>query len=617
MPAGPEYQIGIALIQRRGEWLAVLAADVEEHLEYWLVRHGTARYHVPRDPAARPRNLDTGRHLTDTDLFVLLAGCAYDDVYMVADERLALGFNLREQARIAARFKDPVKRTGVSGATEPEKQPATGNGADPAPTESEQKTNGGEGPPDPPAVKSEEEYGANPEAVKLKLAELNDTYAVIIVGNKTVVLREFISSEGLPTFSPMQPTAFHLWLSNRFVFIDKKAVALSKLWITWPGRRQYEGLVFMPGTTMPQHYNLWKGFAVKPRPGDCSKFLAHLKDNVCSGDKELYRWVLAWFAEIVQRPMEKSGTSLVLRGKPGVGKTKVGQVFGRVLGLHYLLVADPRYITGHFNAHMISLLLLHADEAFWAGDKQAEGKLKDLVTGDRHLVEFKNVEPIPIKNYVHLLVTGNPDWLVPAAMEERRFGVIDVGEAHREDHAYFKAIDAEADNGGVEALLHHLLHLDISGVNLRSIPKTAALLDQKMASLTPEAAWWLDTLTKGRLPWGGNTPNETPATAVYDAYIRHAQAVGERRRSIETKLGLLLRRYVPDSEGMVGFQRRDGHYKRPDGSRINGTIYLFPDLASCRASFATMVGQEIAWPDAPTEWTEGAVEYPTNRQEPD
>jgi hypothetical protein len=30
---------------------------------------------------------------------------------------------------------------------------------------------------------------------------------------------------------------------------------------------------------------------------------------------------------------------------------------------------------------MISLLMLHADEGFWAGDKKAEGKLKDLVTG--------------------------------------------------------------------------------------------------------------------------------------------------------------------------------------------------------------------------------------------
>jgi hypothetical protein len=46
-------------------------------------------------------------------------------------------------------------------------------------------------------------------------------------------------------------------------------------------------------------------------------------------------------------------------------------------------IADPRYITGRFNSHLVKCLLLHCDEGFWAGDKAAEGKLKDLITGPR------------------------------------------------------------------------------------------------------------------------------------------------------------------------------------------------------------------------------------------
>jgi hypothetical protein len=160
------------------------------------------------------------------------------------------------------------------------------------------------------------------------------------------------------------------------------------------------------------------------------------------------------------------------------------------------------------------------------------------------------------------------------------------------------------DNGGAEALLHHLLHLDNSGINLRTIPKTTALLDQKFASLSSEHAWWLDTLMRGILLEGGDRPNETPATAVYEAYVKHARDVGENRRSIEIRLGYALRRFVPDSPDIVGFQRRDGRYTRPDGKRVNGTIYVFPELASCRASFARLLGQDIDWPAEPTEWTE-------------
>ena len=80
---------------------------------------------------------------------------------------------------------------------------------------------------------------------------------------------------------------------------------------------------------MPDYYNLWRGFAVEPRKGDCSKFLAHLHDNICQGDDALYAWVMAWFADIFQHPATRCGTSLALRGKQGVGKTKVGEVLRR------------------------------------------------------------------------------------------------------------------------------------------------------------------------------------------------------------------------------------------------------------------------------------------------
>ena len=116
-------------------------------------------------------------------------------------------------------------------------------------------------------------------------------------------------------------------------------------------------------------------------------------------------------------------------------------IIGSLLGEHYVAVSDPRYVTGRFNSHLVSALLLHADEGFWAGDHAAEGKIKDLVTGDFHFVEFKGKEPIKIRNYVRLLVTGNPDWLVPAGMEERRFAVFDVAEDHMQDHRYFAAIE--------------------------------------------------------------------------------------------------------------------------------------------------------------------------------
>jgi Family of unknown function (DUF5906) len=252
--------------------------------------------------------------------------------------------------------------------------------------------------------------------------QVNETYAVVLAGGKAAVLR-ITDDADHGSWTMMSIASFHTWMANKRVMLGDKPAALSKVWIGHDRRRQYEAIVFDPERDDPRFFNLWTGLAAKPKPGNCDRFLHHVRTNICRGDEELYHWVIGWAADIVQRPASKNGTSLVLRGKQGVGKTIFGKVLGSLLGDHYLLVADQRYITGRFNSHLISCLLLHADEAFWAGDHAAEGKLKDLVTGDRHMIEMKGVEPISVRNYVRLLVTGNEAWVVPAGMEERRFAV--------------------------------------------------------------------------------------------------------------------------------------------------------------------------------------------------
>src|SRR5436190_1041922 len=149
----------------------------------------------------------------------------------------------------------------------------------------------------------------------------------------------------------------------------------------------------------------------------------------------------------VQHPGAKCGAALALRGKKGVGKTIVGKVFGSLLGRHYALLTQARHITGQFNKHLTGLLLAHADEAFWAGDKQGEGVIKSLITAETMMAEFKGVDIVRVDNHVRLLVTGNADWLVAAGREERRFAVLDVGDTHMQDIPYFAALEKQMNEG--------------------------------------------------------------------------------------------------------------------------------------------------------------------------
>jgi hypothetical protein len=439
------------------------------------------------------------------------------------------------------------------------------------------------------------------------IEDLNASFAVVRVANKAAILNEHPDDKGLPTFSLLSPASFKLLLANRSTEITvtnrkgeaKKRVAVADVWIRHPRRRQHEGVVFAPRGAPPGYYNMWRGFAVEPsETGSCELFKEHLRNNVCAGDGARYSWVFGWFADIVQHPAEKCGTSLVLRGAMGVGKTIVGETFGRLLGLHYVQVSDPRYVTGRFNAHLVRCLLLHCDEAFWAGDKDAEGKLKDLVTGRRHPIELKGYEAFFVDNYVRLFVNGNPEWLVPAGMDERRFATLDVGEKHKRDIPYFRAIVRELEGGGYGRLMHELMTFDLSGVDLRTIPKTEALLDQKFETLSAFEKWWLTTLREGRLPGGCDEDNACPVKAFYQRYLDHSAMIHHRSpRSIETQFGMSLRKMMPLTKGgRPDMRRYPGTYSwYRDGPQVAGYVYQLPALTKCRRRFEELIEQEIEW----------------------
>lgn len=414
---------------------------------------------------------------------------------------------------------------------------------------------------------------------------------MVLLGDKPAILLEE-SPAAEPRF--LTVPGWREWLRpRRLTLPNGKSIPLTDAWLAWEGRRQYARIEFAPDGAPPEVYNLFRGWGVLPDPsGECGLLLDHLRENVSGGDAARYQWVLGWMADIIQFPGRKPGTALVLRGPQGSGKTIVGQSLGRLLGPHYVLVADPRYIVGNFNSHMVHSLLLHADEGFWAGDRHAEGKLKDLVTGDYQLIEFKNRDAVKVRNHVRLFVSGNHEWLVPAGMDERRFAVFDVAPTRAQDHRFFGAMVTQLEQQrGYGKLLHLLQTFDLSNVNLRVIPQTGALFEQKIASLGPEGAWWLDTLQGGTLPGDGNGEGRTPVPLLYRAYLQHSQRIGTRHRAMSTQLGIWLNRHVP------GLGKREGTYKDPDDGHTEKRcrVYVMPPLAECRGASERATRSRVTW----------------------
>ena len=433
------------------------------------------------------------------------------------------------------------------------------------------------------------------------LVSLNKEYAFVLAGGGSHVLWETVDARGQFHLVHLNESAFHKKHAAQRIIGDgkKSADPLTEVWMRWTGRRSYDGLCFMPGEQAPpRFYNLWRGFAVEPWPADqppparataaLDAWLDHAHRNVCGDDKTLSRWLIGFLAHMVQQPQDKPLVALVFRGSKGVGKNALIERFGFLLGSHFLIANNRRYLVGNFNDHLERLLCFVLNEAFWSGDKQAEGVLKDLITGAHHVIEPKGEKVYAVENRTRIVIIGNEDWIVPASHDERRFAVFNVGEARKQDRAFFTEMKKGMEAGGYRVLLRYLMNYDLTGLDFNAAPQTQGLLDQKHASLEPFDQWWFDCLSAGHLvgsDLGGTWVEQVETDRFRAAFRRYATERNVRTRlPSDTFLGRSLARSAP------GVRKR-----RVRRGQELLYVYEIPSLAVSRAAWEKFIGQPMSW----------------------
>ena len=212
------------------------------------------------------------------------------------------------------------------------------------------------------------------------LERINARYAMIEAGPNASKIVD-LDDPRRPQF--METTALSKIYANRPIFKldldgNKKPHNPVRVWMCSTGRRGISGIVHEPtGSQHPVPYgahNTWQGPVVEPMCGDAHMpFVGHLLNHVCDEDSELFEYLLSWMADLVQRPGKKPGTAIALRGKQGAGKTIVFQYLQAILGPHALKVSQAEHLTGRFNGHLGGIVLLGAEEAFWAERRRRRG----------------------------------------------------------------------------------------------------------------------------------------------------------------------------------------------------------------------------------------------------
>lgn len=432
-------------------------------------------------------------------------------------------------------------------------------------------------------------------SIEDELEKLNNSYAVVRWNSQTLIMNDAFDVDGRRALTFMNKDGFFLWNENNIFWEETdnpnkpKKIKVARAWMESPLRRQFLNVVFEPNRKPdPSTYNLWSGYSFDPKPdaGKFDVFMDHIRVNVCGENDQHFKWIVGWMADIIQRPERKLGTALVLRGKMGVGKGVVFNHLGALIKKHYLSVQQTSQVTGRFNSHLADTLLLFLDEAFWGGNKEAEGVLKALVTEHNIPIEMKGRDIYQLKSYLRIGISTNNDWAVPTGLEdERRFAVFDVGDGCQQNKPYFMAMDKQLREGGYEALLHYLINYQYDPIEIGRIPRTEALLDQKLLSMPHEMKWWFNCLNDGKIgiTKGGGWEVEIIRDDFYESYGVFCKQMNVRHPVVKNGLKKALNK------------RKIRFRQDKDRQAFDGWYYQILSLEECRKSFEEVIGHTIDW----------------------
>lgn len=420
---------------------------------------------------------------------------------------------------------------------------------------------------------------------------LNLTHAVIH-HNKTNILTEKKDPVfEKVSFSLESVDSFHNWYKPHK---DKNGQQISKKWLEHPQRREYPGgIVFNPKVKghYDGFYNLFQGFSVEAKKGDCGFFWELVFEALSAGCQETYVYIRKWLAHMIQNPSELAEVALAFRGLQGTGKGTFMNYIGKLVSPHYLELAQTGQVVGRFNSHLKDLILVYANEALWGGNKSEVGVLKAMITDKHQAIEQKGIDIVQVRNCKRVVLSSNEDWIAPMDIDDRRFLVVDVIPKFKEDDRYFAKLRLQMEQqDGLNALMYDLQNEDINNWHPRKKPNSGSGFDLKLNSMKTPHLWLYECLFKGRYM---TEPEED------SAWIEHSHPRKDRIYN-DYKLYCETKHKSPENERIFWRLLKQilGNLEesRPQELGIRFRIVSLPSLTQARdlfAKFAKENGQDL------------------------
>jgi hypothetical protein len=294
-------------------------------------------------------------------------------------------------------------------------------------------------------------------------------------------------------------------------------------------------------------------------PGQAGQWIDHIK-YIYPDDAD---HILNWLAHRVQRPYEKINHSIVLGGKPGIGKDTLLEPVKQAIGAWNFQEVSPSQITGQFNGYLKSVILRISEARDTGGNFDRyqfyeHTKIYMAAPPDVLRVNEKHTKEYPILNVTGVIITTNhkTDGLYLAADDHRH----DVAwsEKTKEDprfqNGYWTSMWSYYESGGFAHVAAYLRQRDISAFDPKAAPPKTdafwAIVDSNNSSEEPEL---MDVIEQLGGP-GAVTLAQIQKAAIDQAtYALEAQAIKARSDFREWICDRKNRRAIPHKLEACGY----------------------------------------------------------------
>lgn len=335
-------------------------------------------------------------------------------------------------------------------------------------------------------------------------------YAFMMMDGKTGLMKTI--EDGDLTLYPQKGVSDKFLNQNFYTKnpdqLDKTIMTdVVKYWMRSKHRRDYESVVFTDEEVVDKTaYNLFKGFAYTPinhEDVDIQILFDLILSVICDGDEFFYNVTLAYIAQMIQDPMNKLGTALVIYGEKRIGKGTFIKLVGDLIGSnHYFQTSQADKVFGRFNVQLLRSVLVYLNEAFWSGDKSAEGRIKSLITDEDMSYEIKGGAIFGGKNVTRLILDSNDKYIVPATADEGRYICLNASSCKKGNREFLGAAnDLRKNQKAMEKIMYFFMNFDYKPYehHLREAPKNAFLVEQIVQNFTKIQEWWFRNLQEGNI----------------------------------------------------------------------------------------------------------------------